>query len=385
MPELNSNLYTIFAVTLMGVIGVSILTPAFPQIGAALGIGRAEVAMLVTAFTLPGIFFAPLMGILADRYGRKKVLVPSLFLFSIAGTLCAFADFKTMLLLRFIQGIGGSALTALSATMIGDIYEGIERARILGYNASVLTIGITAYQAIGGILAYFDWRYPFLTFGIAIPVGIAAMLMPHPDVRSSTPISSYFRGMARVVSGRLLFEFASGAAVFIILYGAFLTFLPFLLKEKFMANSIMISAVQASMSAFTAIFSYRLAHLVERFGSIGAIKAGFAAYCISMLVIPFLPSYYLFFAAALLFGFAHGSVLPALQNLVISTAPNEHRAAVMTAYGSTIRIGQTTGPLVFGLLSLNAVFVVAALIAFSFFLAYNFIDKKFQKGFIQAS
>ena len=65
--------------------------------------------MLIVAFTLPGALFTPVMGVLGDRVGRKKVLVPSLVLFGLAGAACGLArDFETLVALRFLQGAGSS-------------------------------------------------------------------------------------------------------------------------------------------------------------------------------------------------------------------------------------------------------------------------------------
>jgi MFS family permease len=94
-----------------------------------------------------------------------------------------------------------------------------------------------------------------------------------------------------------------------------------------------------------------------------------------MFITPFIPSPPLFIFVTFLFGIGHGTVLPTLQNLIVSTAPMENRAIVMAAYGSLIRIGQTTGPIVAALSalhSLSMVFLVSALIALAFSIAYNF-------------
>ena len=82
----DRNLQVIFGVTLMAVLGVTSITPAFPSIMRELGITGSQVGLLITSFTLPGVILAPFLGVLADRFGRKKILVPSLFLFAIAGT-----------------------------------------------------------------------------------------------------------------------------------------------------------------------------------------------------------------------------------------------------------------------------------------------------------
>ena len=85
---------------MMAVLGTSSITPAFPTIVRELGVSSGQVGLLITVFTLPGIVMTPLLGVLSDRYGRKKILVPALLLFAIAGGACAFArDFNVLLAL----------------------------------------------------------------------------------------------------------------------------------------------------------------------------------------------------------------------------------------------------------------------------------------------
>jgi MFS transporter, ACDE family, multidrug resistance protein len=158
----DHNLHVLWGVTLMAVLGTSSITPAFPTIVRELGISSGQVGLLITVFTLPGIVMTPLIGVLSDRYGRKKILVPALLLFGIAGGACAFArDFDLLLALRFFQGMGAAALGTLNVTVIGDIYDGREHSSALGYNSSVLSVGTASYPAIGGLLATFGWFYPF--------------------------------------------------------------------------------------------------------------------------------------------------------------------------------------------------------------------------------
>ena len=75
----------------MAVMGVASISPAFPRVIKAFDIEPHKIAWLITVFTVPGVVLTPITGILADRLGRKKVLIPSLFLFAIAGTACGFA------------------------------------------------------------------------------------------------------------------------------------------------------------------------------------------------------------------------------------------------------------------------------------------------------
>ncbi len=367
---MDRNLIAIFGITLIGIIGVSILSPAFPEIKRGLGISDFEVAMLVTAFTLPGTFLAPLIGVLADRIGRKKVVVPCLLLFGIAGSACAFVDYKLMLILRFLQGIGGSALTSLAVTLIGDLYDGLERAKVLGYNAGILSLGLAGFPFLGGVLADVNWKLPFLMFSLAIPVGLMALGIDYPSISDDRSLKRYFaESLALLRSKKVLVGFLSGCTVFVITYGAITIYLSFLLEERFGLTPGFRGIIIALTFVFVAVIASNLGYFVKRFGETRTVIMGFLSYALSLIIIPFAPNIVVISLAMLIFGFGHGTVLPALQNLVVSIAPTENRAVVTSTYSSMIRIGQTIGPIfasAIAVYSIDLVFLVSSLLAFSF-------------------
>ena len=65
----DKNLQIIFSVTLVAVLGIASITPAFPKIAQSLHLSETQAAYLISVFTLPGIFLTPFAGILADRFG----------------------------------------------------------------------------------------------------------------------------------------------------------------------------------------------------------------------------------------------------------------------------------------------------------------------------
>lgn len=148
----DHNLHVIFGVTLMGIMGTTSVTPAFPKIAQELGVSTGQVFLLITVYTILGILLTAIDGTLSDRYGRRKILVPSLMLFGLAGGACAFVqDFGLLLALRVLQGVGAAGLGALNNAIIGDIYMGRERTAALGYNSSVLSIGTASWMIVTGV------------------------------------------------------------------------------------------------------------------------------------------------------------------------------------------------------------------------------------------
>lgn len=195
----DTNLQLLFGVTLLAVMGVAVIAPAFPRIVRELGITHSQVGLLVTVFTLPGVVLTPLLGVLADRWGRKTILVPALLIFGLAGVACSFTrDFTWLLVFRFFQGTGAAPLMSLNVTVIGDLYRGHRRTEALGYNASVLSLGTASYPTVGGALAAIGWYYPFALSAVAIPLAFLLWkYLENPRAATVEKLGTYFRNVLR--------------------------------------------------------------------------------------------------------------------------------------------------------------------------------------------
>jgi ACDE family multidrug resistance protein len=366
----DRNLQIIFGVTLMAVLGVSSITPAFPSITRELGITGGQVGLLITFFTLPGVILTPLTGVLADRFGRKRILVPSLFLFAIAGLACTFIrDFNLLLGMRVLQGIGAASLGSINATIIGDLYSGEQRVAAMGLNTSVLSIGTASYPAIGGALALLGWNYPFLLSIIAVPIGILVLTsLKNPEPKNSQDMKEYLVNVWRYLKDiRVAGLFAAGILTFIILYGAYLTYFALFMGESFGASSFIIGIVMSSSSLTNAAVASQLGRINRWFSLPTIIKTAFALYALAMVLIPFIPSLWLLLIPTIIFGAAGGANLPSIQTSVAGLAPLEYRAAFMSLNGTMLRLGQTIGPPLMGLVyvyqGLDATFFATAALA----------------------
>jgi predicted MFS family arabinose efflux permease len=311
------------------------------------GIDGARVGMLITFFTLPGVLLAPFFGILADRVGRRKILIPSLFLFAAAGTGCAFtSDFTVLLVLRALQGIGGASLSSINVTIIGDLYSGRERAEAMGLNASVLSIGTASYPLIGGGLAVFGWHYPFVLPVLAVPVGIFVMTVLHnPEPTGRQGLRDYLGSTLSLLKNiRVIGLFLAGILTFIILYGTYLTYFTLLLSERFEASSLIIGLVMSGMSLTTALVSSQLGRIHRWFSVNSVIQLSFAFYAVALALVPLMPGIWWMALPVALFGIAHGAILPGVQTAVAGFAPLENRAGFMSINTTMLRLGQTVGP-----------------------------------------
>jgi ACDE family multidrug resistance protein len=348
----DPNLQIVFGVTLMVVLGVSSIAPAFPKIAKALRLSHSEIELLVSVFTLPGIFLTPVFGFLADRFGRKRILIPSLFLFGFVGGFSFFCkSFHLLLLLRFIQGVGAASLGSINLTIIGDLYSGKDRIAAMGYNSSALSIGTASYPAIGGALAVIGWNYPFLLAFLAIPVGLLVLFrLKNPEPKNTQDIAVYFRDVLNIIKQRKVIGlFIASMVTFIVLYGAFITYFPLLMGSSFGSSTFIIGIFMSTFAISNGITAYQLERLSKRYSEQFLIKVGFILYVIVLIIIPLAPNIWMLLIPTLLSGVANGINIPSILSLLAESAPIKNRAVFMSLNGMILRVGQTIGPLFVGL------------------------------------
>ena len=362
----------VFGVTLISVLGVASVTPAFPEMTRALGVNQEDAAWLISAFTIPGLIFTPLVGLLSDRYGRRRVLIPCLFLFGAAGGACFFApSFGVLVTLRFMQGIGSAPLNVLNAALIGDFFEGDERPAAMGYNTSMIGVGTAFYPALGGLMAMVSWNYPFLLSLLALPVGAWAYLkleegkkFPAGSPSPGRPSPSFGAGLTGKRIPLLLF---ATMMAFMIQFGGFITFLPFFLESGYGATPLTIGVISAVMSLAGAVTSSRAGWLSARFSRRFLVTAAFALYGSALLFLLRAPGCCGMLIPAALFGMGQGVNIPNLLTALTDRAPEGNRAVVLSLNSLSLRLGQTLGPPLFGAIfasrGIEAVFTAGAVLA----------------------
>lgn len=368
----DKNLRIVFGVTMMVVLGVASVAPAFPKLIAAFAdVTQENIGLVVTLFTLPGALLTPVMGVLADRYGRKQVLAPSLALFGLAGLACAFApSYDSLLWLRVVQGFGAAALGALNVTIIGDLYPGRTRTLAMGLNAGVISVSVAFYPLVGGLLGELSWRLPFMLPVLALPLAwlvLAKLETPTPDTRREG-LKHYLRSTwAGIQDRRVLGIFLATFTAFVVVYGPFLTYMPVHLSEAFKGGPSVIGAIMASAALVTAIVAAQLGKLAQRYGEKRLLLISFPFYALGSAGMAWMPGPYWFFFPVLFLGLAQGLSLPGSTSLLAELAPMEKRGAFMAVNGTVLRLGQTASPIAmafaFSIGGMNGVFYAGAAIA----------------------
>ncbi|THE63813.1 MFS transporter [Salinadaptatus halalkaliphilus] len=357
IPWDSGTFYVILSSSLMGVMGVSLISPVLPQLQAVFDVSDAQIGLVITAYTLPGVFLTPFIGLIADRIGRRRVIIPLLFIFGAAGAGMALAtSFTELLALRFLQGIGASALVTLAVTLIGDVYEGGRQNAVMGVNSSMLGTGAALYPLIGGGLAGIRWNVPFLFFGVGILVGVFALVvLPEPDGQQSTDVRTYIRRLRDVSTDpQAAAIFVAIFVIFFVFYGAVQTALPLLLSDEFALTSGEIGVTLSMVAVASATVSSQYGRISQWRTAPELVALGFVAYGISLLGLWIAPSPIFVGLSLLAFGVGFGIVMPSVDTTIVTLVSNRLRAGMMGMRTSVLRLGQTLGPVAFTFLAETA-------------------------------
>jgi EmrB/QacA subfamily drug resistance transporter len=153
----------------------TVVSTAMPTIIGDLG-GLSEYSWVFSAYLLASTVTVPLYARLADMYGRKPVFLIGLGLFVGGSMLCGFANSMTLLILfRTIQGLGAGAVQPISFTILGDVFESEQRAKIQGLFSGVWGAAAVVGPAIGSIITTtVGWRWVFF---VNAPVGVIGAVL----------------------------------------------------------------------------------------------------------------------------------------------------------------------------------------------------------------
>ncbi|MGD8193145.1 DHA2 family efflux MFS transporter permease subunit [Herbiconiux sp. P18] len=201
------------------IVDSTIVNVAIPSIIDDLGITSTQVQWVQESYTLVFAALLLVFGTLADRFGRRRLLVIGVLVFAAASVFAATAQSGDLLILaRVVQGVGGAMVLPTTLSLINATFRGKERAIAFAVWGSTIG-GMTAVGPLlgGWLTTYFSWRW---AFGINIPLGVVIIVGVLVFVRESKQPVSASGAPARVdVVGALLSVVASASLVFGLIEG----------------------------------------------------------------------------------------------------------------------------------------------------------------------
>ncbi|MDK8462606.1 Bcr/CflA family multidrug efflux MFS transporter [Marinobacter sp. SS13-12] len=228
------------AAVALGPLAIDMYLPALPSMGESLSAGTGQVQLTLSIY-MAGFAFAQLIcGPLADRFGRKPIMIGGFLLFAVASVICALAtNIETLILSRFLQALGGSAGPVLGRAAVRDIYSPREAAKIMAILASIMALAPAIAPTIGGFMVVgLGWPSIFLALGgyallMAVVVAVGIPEPMHPEHRQSLRIGSLLRNYRAIASdisflGYTLTNSLAFAGLFAFLSGSSFVLIDFL-------------------------------------------------------------------------------------------------------------------------------------------------------------
>ncbi|MEM6754305.1 MAG: MFS transporter, partial [Cyanobacteria bacterium P01_C01_bin.38] len=277
----DKNLLITVSITMIAIMPLFSISPILPTIAEGLNISGQQAGLVMAAFLMPVAIGTPIFGVLADRFGFKKILIPSLLVFTLGGVLCTFApNFRSLIEWRILQGLGGASLEALVLSIIGSLYSGKKLTQAMAFNAGAIGVGSTIYPILGGVLASLNWRYPFALSLLAIPVTLlVSFKLKLPKIKKPTEkfqLSSYVKNILKSIQNRnVLLLFFAVITLFMVEFGAFYTFTPVFAGETLGATSAVIGMALTTNALSLTIFSFFVTLIADKVSEINLIKISF--------------------------------------------------------------------------------------------------------------
>ncbi|MCD2157877.1 MFS transporter [Rhodococcus cerastii] len=168
--------------------------------------GHARLSWLLAVYFLGQAVTVPIYGKVADRVGRKPVMLFGIAVFSLASVLCGVAwSMPALIVFRAVQGLGAGAIGPMSLTIAGDIYTVAERAKVQGYLAGVWAVSAMVGPTVGGVFSqYLSWRWIFLANVPMCALALWTLIRHFPEPRVRARYAFDGVGAALLAAGSLL-------------------------------------------------------------------------------------------------------------------------------------------------------------------------------------
>ena len=357
----RSPLYLIWITVFLDLVGFGIIIPILPLYASQHGATPFQLGALLASYSVMQFIFAPILGSLSDRVGRKPVLALSLLGTSAASIVLGIAsEFPSALWLLFVARIVDGATGANISTAqayIADVTVPEKRARGLGLIGMALGLGFVFGPAIGGVLAGISISLPFYAVGALAFVNAILMLvrLPEPERRLSIAVEARSRfarlsaalrnpstGLLLVIFLLVTIAFAAMEATLALLLRDRFEFGPTEVAYVFTFIGIIIAAVQGGAVGW----------LSEKIGERPLILfgAGLLAIALALLGLPLPASLGLLLVALAILGVGAGVHNPAVTALVSRLTPASAQGTTLGVTQSMGSIGRIAGPLAGGAL-----------------------------------
>jgi MFS family permease len=358
------------AISFTVALGFGIVAPDIPAFARHFGVSTAAAASVVSAFALMRIVGALPAGRLADRFGQPAVMATGIAIVAVSSIVAGFSgSFAELIILRGAGGLGSAMFGVSAQTLLLVSVPSEQRGRASGLFAGGFLVGGISGPALGGIIAAWSMRAPFLIYGglLIIPAVIAAAVLRQKsgsraetiprDRRAIAEIAAAFRDRAYRAAATA--NLADGFAAI----GVRSAIVPLFVRDVMHRSAIWTGIGFLVVAALNAAVLLPAGRLADRFGRRPVVVAGCLISAVGLIMLALLPGPAGYLAAMAVFGLGSGflDVGPAAM---LGDILGSQGGTVVATYQMAGDIGVVAGPVTAGYLvdvaSYGAAFGLAA-------------------------
>jgi DHA1 family multidrug resistance protein-like MFS transporter len=342
-------------------LGMSIISPILPIYAESFKVSYTLVSLAVSMYAF-GRFLADVpVGLLADRVGRRLMMVLGTIILTVCSFLNATAPtFILFLVYRLLEGVGSAMWMTSRTTLLADILKPEERGRIMSYFQAFMLLGSSAGPTVGGFIAMaYGLRAPFYAYAA---VGILSFILTFFLIRDPEGVTrDHGKGIrfSLPTVKRLLMNSSFSMAclatftIFFMRTGIRSTIIPLFANSILNLDADAIGIVISCATITNLIVTIPVGHAIDYFGRKPIIVMTLTVTALSTLIFPFTTNFITICAAAVVLGIGTGGAGQAPLALATDATLHEPHGLSMGLYRLFGDVGFVVGPILMGFIADN--------------------------------
>ena len=334
--------------------GAHIVAVNLPFYAEKVGIGLTMIGLLIAVYDFAEIIAKPVFGGLADKRGMKKALYLGIIIFTLASLLYPFVPPKFLIVVRFLQGLGGAALSAVSLAMVGTLYKD-NKGKAFGIYNAIKGLGYVISPIIGGVIimkSSFTGIF-YACAGIGVIALLLAFTLPADKQKSSSAFDDddnfSLKSLWAVFKNKTLMPWFLIIVINMFFVGILFGFLPVRIHELGYSpfnTGLLLSATTVAYLLVQPVAGW----LADKFNPVLTLRCGMLLSCITIALIPFVAGTFLIIVC-IAAGIGIGIVWTNSDTMVSNLSDEKQMGATMGVAGSFKELGDMIGPLLMGAIS----------------------------------
>ena len=343
---------TVWITVALDLVGFGIVVPILGRYAERYGASGLEVGLLFASFSLAQLVFAPLLGRLSDRIGRKPVIMISLLGTAVGSFVTGAAGALWVLFVgRILDGASGASV-AVAQGAVTDLAPPSERPRLLGLLGAAFGVGFVVGPALGGLASLGGEHIPFYVAGTVALVNAAVAWRRLPETRPAD-VRRAAREAAKNDTGAKVRLWGLAVAGFtaIVAFSGFEATFSLLAGDRFRLTEAGVAAIFVGVGVvLVAVQGGLIRPINAKIGTQRSLQVGLVLNSAGLVVLAFAETWPLLIVALALLTVGQGLVTPNLSSLVSGRVPDHRRGEALGFQQGVNAFGRVAGPALAGVL-----------------------------------